>query len=146
MLMGKYVSQASGGRQAEVKARPVLEILRPEFTAVMFYNRPDNGQAHSHALRLSRKEVSEDLVRLVLRQADSMIAHAHFHEPVIGAGRDQNSTIVHRCVLHRVEGVDDQIQQHLLQMNRIGVDRGKIGRQIRLHRGGAPEQVGMQEA
>ena len=43
-----------------------------------FHNGADDGQAHTHSRLLGGKEMIEDFLRAILRQAGTEIAHTDF--------------------------------------------------------------------
>ena len=49
------------------------------------------------------------------------------------------------CGLHRFQRIHQQIEQDLLQLHRIGVDGGKIGREFCFNRRPSSKQVGMEQ-
>src|SRR5437762_9165705 len=73
-----FCSAARGG-QAEEKARPtVRSVFRVNRTAMRFHNGADNGQAHTHSRLLGGKEMIEDFLRAIRRQAGTEIADTDF--------------------------------------------------------------------
>jgi hypothetical protein len=91
-----------------------------------FHNRSRYSQAHARAMRLRGHERLEDLVS-VRGQANASIAHRDQYFTV-GVTR-RNGQLAAR-VLHRVNGVQHQVHEDLLQLNTICRDVGNIDAEL----------------
>ena len=74
-----------------------------------------------------------------------MIAHTDLDKPIGTGGGNENAPAGGGRLLHGLERIHNDVQQHLLQMDGIGLNGAKIGRQIGFDGGRAPEQVGMEK-
>src|SRR3954454_8206319 len=107
-------------------------ILRPDLTLVRQNDATRNGQADPHALLLGREERFEDFGKLVRRNPrpgvgygnDSRFAAVHFRAP------DDGPSVRYRS--HRVHAVHDQINDDLLQLNRIALDPNRFWRRLQV--------------
>jgi hypothetical protein len=91
----------------------------PQAAIVGLDNRTANRQAHPHTARFCREERLE--YALAISQADScsrVSNRYHYANVVLNFGCDaQNPRLIHGR--HRIDGVCDQVQKHLLQLNSI---------------------------
>ena len=85
-------------------------------------------QAHSHALGLGGVEWVEDRSQLFLRNARAAIVHGQLGEPIGAGSPNKHNAVFVRSLLHRVHGVDDQVQDDLLELDVIAMDRQRFGR------------------
>ena len=90
-----------------------------------------DGQSHTGAVRLRRKEGTKDLVRLLRRQPHTGIADAN-HKLLVFCSLRLDSELARSIhILHRIDAVGDEVHHHLLQLHAISHDLGKICRQLR---------------
>ena len=87
----------------------------------------------------------ENLFRIAVRKTDSVITDTDLDKSIVRGGGNHNTALRKGRLLHRLDRIHDQIQEHLLQMNRISRNRGEARPQICLDGGGSAEQVGMQK-
>src|SRR3954451_8249455 len=107
-------------------------ILRPDFALVGQNDAPRNGKTDCHALLLGREEWVEDPGKLVWwnpgpgigYRDDSRFAAVHFRAPDDGPSGRYGS--------HRIHAVHDQINDHLLQLNRIALDPNRFRRRLQV--------------
>src|SRR5258708_32889472 len=94
----------------------------------------DDGAAdeksHAGPKGLGGKEGIEDLVRLLWRQPHAGIRDGHHNFLVSRSMRLDGKLARAVHVLHRVDAVDHEVHQHLLQLHRISHDLGKVFRQL----------------
>src|SRR6266403_4291721 len=70
---------AARGGEAEKETRSAIRsVFRADGATVHFNNGANDGQSHSHSSLLGGKEMIEDFLRPVLRQAGAEIAHSDF--------------------------------------------------------------------
>src|ERR1700745_3668471 len=104
-----------------------IGIFSCDCTAVRFDNQTHNGEAHSKPFRFRTKKRIEEAVPHLLRNAETVIAHTRANRTVpVWLCRDHDSAFGDGCVSHRVECVDHKIQQDLLKLNWVAVDRWQI--------------------
>src|SRR3954451_4858895 len=107
-------------------------VLRPDFALVRQNDAPRNGKADPHALLLGREEWVEDLGKLVRWNPrpgigygnDRRFAAVHFRAPGDGPSVSYRS--------HRIHAVHDQINDDLLQLNRIALDPNRFRRRLQV--------------
>ena len=92
-----------------------------------FYNRAHNGQTHSQPLLLGGKELVEQAVVHFSGNACAMIAHAQAHFAIAIASRANLYLAPARWrLLHGIKGITDQINQELLNLDRISFDQWQV--------------------
>src|SRR4029077_9234465 len=127
-----FLNLSGGCRQGDKPASTTLgRGFRRGGAAVRFDNRPHYRQTHAHSFLFGGKEVIENFVWLILRQTHSKIAYAKFsHVSLIGTGANYDAAFSRRQLFNRVERVDDQVKQHLLNLNKSGLHLGKVRIQL----------------
>ena len=92
-----------------------------------FNDRTHDPKPHPQSVRFSREEMVEDSIACFFGNANSIIAHARANcvVPIPLCG-DHNFAAARRSVAHGIKGIDHEIDQHLLQLNRIGFNRRQI--------------------
>src|SRR5947208_5012692 len=113
-------------RHDEVKRRaPAVVRGGPQPPAVGGDDRSADGEPHAHALGLGRIEGLEELVEGLRGETDAGIPDRHAHALGVPAGGDDH---VARAVVHSargVDGVDDEVEDHLLRLDSIAGDAGR---------------------
>ena len=98
-------------------------VFRPDRASGRLYDRACDREAHAHTSRLRRVKRSEQPVSILRVQTRPRVSHRHVHTRATMTGRPQfEAALTLRHLRHRIEAVRDQVQEHLLQMNTIGVD------------------------
>src|ERR1700677_2958796 len=113
-------------------ARMVLPS--PEPAPVGLNNRLADTKSHPRPLFLGGKERIEDLAGLVSRKSYAGIFHRYqklFVAITLCAERELTRAI---DGLHRLDPVDHQIHDDLLQLNAVRGNNRQPGRELRLHR------------
>src|SRR5512141_596326 len=110
-------------REGYTDPLPVVQMDRP---AVLLDDGVDDGKSESGPLRLRGEERVEDVVHHVVGDPAAGVAHLEHHaDPLLGAswaGGDREGT----ASPHRLDGVGEEIPQHLPQLVRINGDDGEI--------------------
>ena len=107
--------------------------LRPETAMMSLDDGTADGEPDPHAVGFRCVEGVEQLVHVLRVDAHAGIPHAHAHTiAVLAFGSDQQlpRAIVH--VNHRVAGVAEQVQDHLLELDPIAGDGREIVGELRL--------------
>src|SRR6266404_3111439 len=134
------------GRQREVKtcaARGV--VASPQAATMRFDDGAADAKSHAGPKGLGGKEGIEDLVRLLWRQPHAGIRDGHHNFLVSRSLRLDGKLARAVHVLHRVDAVDNEVHHHLLQLNRISHDLGKVFRQLGSERDGVRHCLAAQE-
>ena len=115
-------------RQSKIEARAAIgHILRVDFTAMRFHDGAHNRQSHSQPMLLGGKELVEQAFVHFRANAGAMIAHAQAHFAVAIASRaNLYLASVRWCLPHGIKGVTDQVNQDLLNLDRISFDRWQV--------------------
>src|SRR5204862_7555251 len=98
-------STVSGRWQAKEKAGASLYIFSPEFAAVSFHDRADNGQTHPHSVWFGGKEMRENLFRICLRKTDSVITDTDLDKSIVRGGGNHNTALRKGRLLHRLDRI-----------------------------------------
>src|SRR5262249_27400480 len=98
---------------------------------VCFNDRASDGEAHSQAFRLGREELLKQAASRFRRNAETVIAHAGANSAItILLSLNFDFTRRYRRVGHSIEGIQDKINQNLLNLDGISFDH----RQVRIER------------
>ena len=108
-------------RQRKLKRCPGTVVRgRPQPSAVGLDNRAADRQPHAHALRLGCIEGGEEMVETLRIQPRARISHCDQHAlRFIFPRADQQLSRPLADSTHGFDGVDDQIENHLLQLDPI---------------------------
>ena len=102
-----------------------------------FYNGAHNCQSHSQPLLLGGEKLVEQAVVHFSANACAMIAHAQAHFAIAIAGRANLYLAPARWrLLHGIKGITDQINQDLLNLDRISLDQWQVLGQRRFYLAG----------
>src|SRR5438128_12465909 len=97
------------GRQGELKScAPPRGTGGPQASAMRLDDRATDGQPHTSAVILGRKESTEDLVRLLRRQSHTGIADRDQQLTIIDFRPDSKLTSTAR-LLHGIDAVEHQV-------------------------------------
>src|ERR1700730_2617186 len=143
------------GTQHELKDGALGVVRGNPQPAIMGLNdRTADRQTHPHAARFCSEQRMEYVLEVL--RADSCAGVRHRHDYVPTAAHPGPDAQDPRSVLggHRVDGVGDQVQKHLLQLDsvssylrylciRLGLDQYPVPLQIAARQGGGfPDEVG----
>jgi len=91
------------------------------------HNRSADGQSDAHAAALRGVEGVEHCLNVLRRQSDASVAHGHAHAiAVLAGGSDQQLSRAAVDVGHRIGGVAEQIENHLLELGSVAGHERKI--------------------
>src|SRR5580698_5615723 len=89
-----------------------------------FDNRAADRQAHSEPIGLGCIKGLEDIVQMARVESRSRILHAHAEFVALDLSRADKKHALSRVHLaHRLDGVDDQVEYHLLQLYPVALNR-----------------------
>ena len=101
-------------------------VLRVDFTAMRFHDRANNCESHSQTMLLGGKELVEQAFVHFRANARAMIAHTQAHFAVAIASRANFYLALTRwCLPHGIKGITDQVNQDLLNLDRISSISGR---------------------
>jgi len=92
-------------------------------SAVLLYDRPADRESHAHAVLLGGEEGAEQAFGVAVRKSDAAVAHLDDDVCALLPTVDTDLPMIHRSMLHRLLGVDDQIDQHLVELVAVALDR-----------------------
>ncbi len=103
----------------------------PQAAAMRFNDRAADPKSHACAVSFGGKERIEDLVPVLRGKSHAGIAHGHKGLLVFSPLRldDQLARPLH--IPHRIDAIDHQVHQHLLQLHAVSHHLGKIFGQLR---------------
>ena len=108
----------------------------PEPSPVSLNDRAADRQAHTHALRLGRVEGFKEAWEALRRQPRPGIPHTDAHAfRLIGFRTDLQFATAVTVAAHRLDGVDDQVDHHLLNLHPIAPEERQGLGELRLDRG-----------
>src|SRR5258706_15905542 len=115
-------------RQAETEARSSALIRGKPYPAAMSLDdRLTDRQAHPHPGLFRRHEGLEQAAGYIFGQTGTVIRNRTFHEISLGGRRRNDQHRSCRC-MHRLDGIADEIYEHLLDLNLV--DRDSSQRRI----------------
>src|SRR5262245_59249744 len=119
-------------RQREAKlGAAAFDIRGGNHAAMGFNDRSRNRQPHSQSSRLGREELFEETLAHVLGYADAMIAYGGFNlSGGIRSGCDHHNALGRRHITHGIECIDEEIEQNLLDLDRISGKRRQAGAKL----------------
>ena len=94
----------------------------PEPAPMGLYDREADRQAHPHAVGLCGVKCIEHALEMRRIEARSGIAHCHKDASVVLLGADQQLSPFCPNRAHCFDRVQEQVQDHLLQLNAIAVN------------------------
>src|SRR5262245_25127656 len=105
-------------------------VLRPDAPAVRVHDRPADREPKSEAVWLRGHEWLEHGVDPVRSYAGTTVGHRDAHRILFVGARDEKNSIGWLIVDHRVAGVHDEIEHHLLNLYAVGGNGMKPSAQI----------------
>jgi hypothetical protein len=82
-------------------------------------NRPHDGQSNTETLTFRGEEGFEDSRQLVVRNTNARVGHHHLDAPFATLGSYYHVATVFRLWCHSLQAVEQEIEQHLLQVNSV---------------------------
>src|SRR5262245_36826707 len=118
------------GRQVDSKRRaPGWAVLDQEATVVGLHDCPTDRQPHAQAVGSRGEERLEDPIEVGLGDALARVVHAELD---IGCGRNGcphgDFPVRDSSVRGGGDGIREQVQEHLLDLHRVAMDNGLLGR------------------
>src|SRR6266478_532933 len=116
------------------ESTPRLAPGRPQPPTVGFDNRAADREAHAHAVGLRRVEGVENVLESLRRQSRTRISHPYEHAARVSlpAADEQLSRPVAGAA-HCLDGIHDQIEDHLLQLYPVALNERQAVREVCLH-------------
>src|SRR6266481_6064044 len=132
------------GRYRELKYGAAGHVrARPQSATVRFDDRTADGQAQAHALGLGGVERLEQAVQTLRIHSRTAIPQTdEYAVRSISARADQQLPRPLADAAHRLDGVDDQVENHLLQLDPICSNDWQALRELRPHRDAALQNFG----
>src|SRR5580700_1359317 len=103
----------------------------PQAPAVRFQDGTADPESHAGPLRLGSKKRIKDLIRVLWREAHAGIGHRDQHLIILAPLRLDSELARAIRVFHRVDAVDHEVHEHLLQLHMISHDLRKECSEIR---------------
>src|SRR5712671_2112899 len=120
-------NEAKDSAMWHVRARPQLSVMR-------FDNRPTDRQPKPQAARFRGIERLEHSLKSRRREARTRIPHLDRHAIRFVTAADEQFPLLFADVAHRFDGIDDQVEQYLLQLDPISLNARQALRQLRPYR------------
>ena len=96
--------------------------------AVRFDERAAYSQSHAHAVWLGREEAVEQASQVLRGDAGATVLDRATERQYVGrGGPDRDLALSDRTLLHCLDGVDDKIDDNLLELNRISKNHRRVG-------------------
>src|ERR1700733_2353601 len=106
----------TGQRELKDGAPPRVGA-RPQTAAMRLDDPPTDGKSHPRALRFCGEECVEDALGLIDGKPDAGITHRNQELTLLDPLRCDGK--VTACLSHRLDAVEHQVHQNLLQLNAI---------------------------
>jgi hypothetical protein len=108
--------RTASGRQCEMKSGAMWQDRRcPKAVPMGLNNRGADRQTHAHAARLGGEEGIEDAVRICRIEAEARILDGDNWAAIVRALRcDRQRSLAMSDGSHRLDGIHDEVQHHLL--------------------------------
>src|SRR5882724_9682331 len=118
------------GGQREIKACATRRVVfSPQATAMRFKDGTTDAKPHAGPVELGGKEGIKDLVRLLWGKSHAGIAERHQNLLVFRLRLDHEFPATF-YIFHRLNAIDHEVHQHLLQLHTISHNPGKIFYQV----------------
>jgi len=132
---GSFLRPGTGKREAKSGAASRVGC-GPQAAAVGLDDRPADREPHARALSLGAEERVKDLVRLLRRNAHSCIRDRNQQLTTSGHQGSDCKLALALCVLHRLDTVEHEIHENLLQLHSVSHDPRQVLRQFSKNRNG----------
>src|SRR4029450_7388345 len=96
----------------------------PNPTVVDLNDRAADRKAHPHPVLFGRKKRLENLIDVGWGNTDAGIGDPDMHTIAVECGAYRQDALLHRT--HGIDGIHDQIQNHLLHLDSIAEYRRKL--------------------
>ena len=94
----------------------------------------DNGETHSQTFFFSSKELVEEMFVNLVGNTRAMIAHTHVNAATtVSLCRNFQGPTAGGCMAHRFKCIGDEIDQHLMELDRIPFYHRQTFRERKLH-------------
>src|ERR1700740_2786761 len=93
----------------------------PQPSVVGFDNRPADRESKPQTARLRRVESFEHTVKSRRCESRSRISHLYRHAIRFVTGADEQLSLPFADAAHRLDGIDDQVEQYLLELDPISL-------------------------
>ena len=119
------------GGESEIEASPARRVVGgPQAAAMRSNDRAADPKSHAGAVNLGRKEGIKDLVRVLMGESHAVIADRHLKVVMIHSLRFDGELTRPYTVLHRIDAIDHEVHQHLLQLHTVCDELGKVRSQL----------------
>src|SRR5436190_3681716 len=119
-----------GDREAECRAA-IDVIFPPKPPAMGFDDRAADGKAHPKTVGFGGEKGFEHLLDGLSRQPAALVVDGGSeHAVVVHGGANQNLAITVAAVAHRFKGVEQEVEQDLLNLDANSTGWGKVGFEI----------------
>src|ERR1700732_4725161 len=132
-------------RQNKFEQRALGTRGERQVSAMRLYYGMANGEPHADAFRLGGEEWLEDAVCQARLNSRSGVLNLDQHTIHAFGRPDQKLPWSFRRQSHSFKGVDDEINQHLLQLNLVTGHAGETRGEVGAHRDMASRQLGAQQ-
>lgn len=101
-----------------------------------------DAQAQTEAIPVGGDERIENAIQLIRWNTVTAIPDRHLHAVAVGhADLDQEPASLGCLIRHGIAGIEDQIEEHLLELHAIAQNDGQLGIKFRLQRNSLRDQV-----
>src|ERR1700674_1196519 len=113
--------------QIEMKTCAPLRVGGgPQTTSMRLDNRAADWESHTGTVSLRGEERAKDLFGLLQRQSDASVADRDHQLAILHSLRQYRKFTCGRYVLHCVDAIEHQVHEHLLQLDTVCHNLGKI--------------------
>src|SRR6202171_2893734 len=105
-------------------------IGSPQPATMRFHDRTADAKSHTRAMTLGGKEGVEDLICLLRGQSHAGVADGYHKFLILDSLRSNSELALCIQAFHRIDAVDHEVHEHLLQLHTVSHDLGKICGQI----------------
>lgn len=120
------------GQGERERGATVLVVAGPDLAVVGVDERSDDGESHAKSVGLRRVEGVEDPLLVALGETDAPIADRRLQTRVLVEDCRDTERMAHHAA-HGVQAVHDEIQDHLLELDTVGVHGRQPGREVEDH-------------
>src|SRR5436190_5082191 len=136
-------------RQRDRERRAAVRIVRSrDRAAVAFDDGAADRQAHAQSLRLAGDEGIENRLELLRGDASAAVLDLDQHLRFIKRSRahDQAPPAIESGSAHGAERIEHQVQDDLLKLDAVPLDRADVGRQVEVDRDLVQNRVAVHDA
>ena len=126
-----------GNRQHDRERGAAVGIVRRRYlAAVAFDDGAADRKAHAQSFRLAGDEGIEDRLERVRGDSRAAVLNVDQHVRFVNRTRahDQAPRAVESGSVHGAEGIEHQVQDDLLKLDAVALDRADVGRQVEVDR------------